>query len=372
MTTTDEQIALISPRFRHFANEARGSSALYASLSPEIARDSELLELLLVAPPMQRRANLLFAAVHDLLLAEASYPLARYYPSVDASPIQPDKAAFPAFRDVCLSNRARLESTMAVRQTQTNEVRRTLAFVPVFQRLAQAGPIALIDVGASAGLNLLADRYRYRYGDGPWVGAANSPVALQCEIRGARPPLLPSLREIAYRIGIDTHPLDVSDPEDARWLMACVWPEQLDRMERLRAAVSIARQAPPAIVKGNALAALEGVLSGIPDGLTICVLNSAMLFYLSDEDCARFVGLLDRLATPRLHWLSLEGSALQTFGARLPFDRLYVPHPDDRPTDIFGLIGYSRWEKGQRQDRLLGRADMHGKWVEWEADWQTT
>ncbi|HUF73219.1 MAG TPA: DUF2332 domain-containing protein [Gammaproteobacteria bacterium] len=366
MTGIDRQIDVISERFANFADEARGSSALYATLSPDIANDAQLLELLLVAPPMQRRANLLFAAVHDLLFRDASHPVSRYYPSVNVSPVPPDRAAFPTFRDFCLSNRAQLEGTMAARQTQTNEVRRTIAFVPVFQRLAEAEPIALVEVGASAGLNLLVDRYRYRYGDGPWLGAVESPVALRCDIRGTEPPVLPAMGEIAYRIGIDTHPLNVSEPDDARWLMACVWPEQTDRLERLRAALAIAREAPPAVVSANALDALEEVLSDIPDDLTICVFNSATLFYLSDDDCARFVSLLDRLASPRLHWLSLEGGAVQTFGAKLPFDRLYEPRPDDQPTDIFGLIGYSNWKTGKREDRLLGRADMHGRWIEWQ------
>ncbi len=278
--------------------------------------------------------------------------------------------AFPAFRDFCLSNRTRLESTIAVRQTQTNEVRRTVAFLPVFQRLAESGSLALVEIGASAGLNLLLDRYRYRYGDGPWVGCSDSPVALTCEIRGAGPPVSPAIGEIAYRIGIDTHPLAVSDPDDARWLMACVWPEQTDRLERLRAALAIAREAPPKLIRGNALDTLEDTLSDIPDDLITCVFNSATLFYLSDEDCARFVSLLDWLATPRLHWLSLEGGALQTFGAKLPFDRLHVPRPDDQPTDIFGLIGHSSWKTATREDQLLGRADMHGRWIEWQSPQQ--
>ncbi len=94
MTAIDQQIDLISARFANFSNEAHGSSALYASLSPDIANDRKLLELLLVAPPMQRRANLLFAAVHDLLLQEATERVSRYYPSVNASPIPFDGGGF--------------------------------------------------------------------------------------------------------------------------------------------------------------------------------------------------------------------------------------------------------------------------------------
>jgi hypothetical protein len=119
-------------------------------------------------------------------------------------------------------------------------------------------------------------------------------------------------------------------------------------------ALAIARETPPVVIRGNVLEVLEGVLSRIPENLNVCVFNSATLFYLSDDDCAKFVSLLDRLATPRLHWLSLEGGAPQTFGAKLPFDGLYEPRPQDRPTDIFGLIGYSSWKTAKREDRLLG------------------
>lgn len=367
----DDDIALIATRFLNFSDEARGSSELYTRLSPEIAGDPELLGLLLDAPPFQRRANLLFAAAHYLLLANDSHPVARHYASVVGLARPPDESTFGLFRDFCLSHADPLRGIIATRQTQTNEVRRTAAFLPVFQQLSGRGPVALVEVGASAGLNLLVDRYRYKFGEQDWLGDLDSSVAIQCEVRGRAPPLLNSLG-IASRVGIDTHPLDVCAPDDARWLQACIWPEQTDRQKLIQAALSVARENPPELVQGDALDVLGDVLSGLPKDLPLCVFNSATLFYFSPEECGDFVALLDRFGDRELHWISLEGGAFHTSGARLPFDRLFKRRSSDRPTEIFGILGYARWRGGRREDHLLGRADMHGRWIEWEGDFPDT
>ena len=366
---TASLISEIANRFVNFADETRGSSSLYSALSPKIASDQELLELLLVAPPTQQRANLLFAAVHDLLLSGLDHTASRYYPSVAEEVVSPDEAVFDAFRDLCLSHRSRLRETIAARHTQTNEVRRSIAFLPVFQKISAEEPIALVEVGASAGLNLLVDRYRYRYGDGEWIGRSDSSVAIQCEVHGIAPPVQQEVPQISFRIGLDSHPLDVRETEDARWLMACVWPEQIDRLQLLRSAMDVARLNPPRIVSGNAIDTLEETIGEVPDELPICLFHSATLFYFTDVELTAFVSILNRLGHQRrLHWLSFEGGAFQTFGVNLPFSRLYSPRPDDRPTDIFGLLGYARWTEHERQDRLLARADMHGRWIEWTAE----
>jgi hypothetical protein len=365
--TSPESIGQVAERFVRFADETRGSSALYTALSPAIAGDRELLELLLEAPLTQRRANLLFAAVHDLLLAGVAHPLARYYSSVTGIGAPPDQGTFGAFRDLCLSYRASLRETVAVRRTQTNEVRRSVAVLPVVQQLSAREPIALVEIGASAGLNLLLDRFRYRYGEGPWIGDDGSPVAIRCETRGTVPvPLRVEPPRIAFRIGLDSHPLDPSSEADARWLMACVWPEQLDRLQLLRSALEVARRSPPRLVMGSAVAGLEGVIGEVPENLPVCLFHSATIPYFTDDECAAFVSTIDRIGGQRrLHWVSLEGGAVHTFGAKLPFSRLYVPRAEDRPTDILGLLGYAGWIDRNRHDRVLARVDMHGRWIEW-------
>ena len=364
----DDDILLVSARIANFADEARDSSELYTHLSREIADDRELVSLLLYAPPLQRRANLLFAAAHHLLLSDIAHPVAQYYASIVGHARPPNEWTFPSFRDFCLSHVDALRDIIATRQTQTNEVQRTAAFIPVLEQLSKSGPIALVEVGTSAGLNLLMDRYRYKFGETEWFGELDSQVSIKCDVRTCFPPLLKKL-DISSRIGIDTHPLDLCDLDDARWLRACVWPEQAERQQRMQAALGIARESPPEIVKGNVLDVLGDALSKIPEGVAVCVFNSATLFYLSPEECEEFVALLDQFGDRELHWISLEGGEFQTFGAKLPFDRLFTPRSNDRPTDSFGILGYAQWRGGKREDHVLGRADMHGRWIEWEAHW---
>ena len=118
------------------------------------------------------------------------------------------------------------------RRTQTNEVGRCAILLPVLARLQ--GPLALVEVGASAGLCLLLDRYRYRYGDRS-VGDASAPVLLDCEVSGPVP-VPKRVPEVAWRRGIDVARIDVTDDDDVRWLEACVWPDQTERIARLLAA----------------------------------------------------------------------------------------------------------------------------------------
>ncbi|GIW72010.1 MAG: hypothetical protein KatS3mg102_1552 [Planctomycetota bacterium] len=357
--------------FRTFAEQTRGSSPLYSALAPAIAGEPELLELLLAAPPAQRRPNLLFAAVHDLLLAGVEHPLARYYPSIQPDSAPPDAAAFEAFCELCRSHRDALYRTIATRHTQTNEVGRSAALLPALQRIAVEQPLALLELGASAGLNLLVDRFRYRYGQGRWIGPADSEVHVACEVRGHPPPLRRQPPRIGFRLGIDLRPLDPTDPADARWLMACVWPEHTRRMQLLRAALQLARRHPPRLVRADAALVLEQLADRVPKGLALCVFHTATMPYLSERQRAQCVAALERLGSRRaLHWLSLEGHGEQAFGARLPFDRLYAPRPGERHTDTYGLVGYATWKDGRRQERVLARADMHGSWIEWLApDW---
>jgi hypothetical protein len=366
MNTPVNELERIAAGFARFADETRGESPLYAAISPAVAGDRELLALLLDAPPSQRRANLLFAAAHDLLLAGVAHPAARYYPSLTSEAADdPDDGAFEAFRDLCLSHRVAVQKLVAGRNTQTNEVRRSIAFLPVIQRLSAAGPIALVEVGASAGLNLLLDRYRYRYGDGAWIGDAESPVAIECTARGPVP-LRAEPPRVAFRIGLDLRPLDAGDPEDARWLMACVWPESIERLALLRSALAVASADPPRIVAGHAVDSLEEVVDLAPAHLAVCLFHSATMPYLTEDERAAFVATLDRIARRRaLHWVSLEGGPAQSFGTSSPLGRLYTPRAEDRPTDIFGLLGYAHWIDGARQDRLLARVHMHGRWIEW-------
>ncbi len=154
-------------QFRGFGGAAeRDGCVTYGAISRAAANDPELLALMQQAPPAQRRPNLLFAAVHYLLLRGADHPLAAYYDTVRPEAAPPDADVVPVFRDFCLTYRAQLEPLIATRSTQTNEVGRCAMLLPALCAIAaveSGAALSLLDLGTSAGLNLLFDRYGYTY-----------------------------------------------------------------------------------------------------------------------------------------------------------------------------------------------------------------
>ena len=350
--------------FEGFAKEACGDSVLYERLSRALATDETAVQLLSYAPPSQRRANLLFAAVHDLLLAGVEHPLARFYPSVGGQRLDADGVpgkrevgeVVTAFRDLLWIARERIIETIRHRRTQTNEVGRGAALWPALHEVARwaAGrPLALVEIGCSAGLLLHLDRYRYRSaapntdpGDG---GSISS------EVRGT-PPRMTTPPVITQRTGIDLHPLDVSDDADVRWLRACVWPENLTRLARLDAAVEVARQHRDVrLLRGDVTQVLPSVLTDLPDNVVPCVFHSATLAYLDPQERDQVDGTLDSFGSRRdLARLSLEGRFLEPFASMA----------DDATDEAAFLLGSTVWRDGSREDRLLARAHPHGAWVE--------
>ena len=142
---------------------------------------------------------------------------------------------------------------LSTRHIQTNDCGRSALIGPGLTWLASqlSEPMALTDVGASAGLNLLCDRYRIDYGGAGATGPSDSPVQITCRVAGGNPPIAPALPPLRSRIGIDRSPIDLGHPDDARWLLACVWPDT-DRLERTAASIHLAQQDPPRVVAGEA------------------------------------------------------------------------------------------------------------------------
>jgi hypothetical protein len=199
--------------------------------------------------------NLLFAAVHLLLAGEPEKgdPLARYYPSL-AEPAEPPADAFPAFRQFCLGHADAIAEILGRRSVNTNEVGRCavvrLGYAEI-ARMLSAARFALVEIGASAGLNLFWDNYRYEYERGSeqdrvTAGDPASPMRIPCAIRGAAAPLYPEdpfSKQVVRRVGIDLDPIGLDNPDDGAWLRALVWPEQRERALRLDHAIAIARAA---------------------------------------------------------------------------------------------------------------------------------
>lgn len=340
------RLHMLAQRFKRFAERECHVSPLYQRLSLGIAGDPEILALAAEARQGQPVPNLFLAAVHCLLLQGLSHPLAVFYPSVSpASPPQGDP--YPAFRAFCREYAVAIRQLITTRLVQTNEIRRCACLLPAFGLVAArtAGqPLALVEIGASAGLNLLWDRYGYDYGDGGHTGDAQSPVQIACTLRGTLSPPLPAvLPTVATRVGLDLHPLDVRDADANLWLRALVWPDETERAELLRCALQVAQQSPPWLMAGDALELLPEVLAAIPDGQTLCVFHTHTINQFSPEDRARLSALLAAHAAARdLYRVSIEW--------------LGEEHP---------RLELTVFEGGTPAVKLLAHCGSHGEWLAW-------
>lgn len=363
--------------FRTFADAEGERIPAYARLCRIIAADESLHGLLLEAPTGQRLPVLLLAAIHDTVLANPEVPLAPWYPSVSGPELSTEDPG-PALRATVTAHRARIVSLLRTRQVQTNEVNRCCAWQLALARLTASDhrPIHLVEIGASAGLNLLLDRYRYTISSADGVrteGPDDASVQLATTIRRGDGPHTPTLdagitAEIVSRVGLDQRPLDAADPDDARWLEACVWPEQQVRFERLSAALSVAAQDPPRIVQGDLVDDLAPLLAEAPDGAHVVVLSSWVLAYVARtrrEDLWRLLqGAAVELAPRSI------GISLLTLEAENVLDRISPPplpdgaSADDRFASILAATTFAPTAGVAPEVTVLARCQAHLVWAD--------
>jgi hypothetical protein len=352
----------VAERFARFAREAEGSSPVYARLSAELAPEPRVAEMLTRAPLHQQRPNLLYAAVHDLLLRGLDHPLAAWYPSVGGTRA-PDTGLAPAFLDVLERHADEVRTRVEHRRTQTNEVGRAAALLPAVAHATSALPatptadLALVELGTSAGLLLHLDRYTHDL-----LGVTGEVGAPRLAPRWVGPvPPVPTRLRVAARTGLDLEPLDPGDPDDAAWLRACVWPEHVERLTTLDRALGLAASCDDVRrVRGDVVDLLEDELRRVPAGLTPVVLHSAALAYLDEVGRDRIGAVLDAVGARRdMIRVSLEGPMSGPFVAADP-----VGVRDDEP---YFLLGCTTWVRGRRHDELLARVQPRGHWVRWLA-----
>ncbi len=201
---------------------------------------------------------------------------------------------------------AEIEPVILARATQTNEAGRCATLLGELASIE--GPIALVEVGTSAGLCLYPDRYSYRYTDGDGQTATLDPtdgvsdVILPCELIGdtSAPARLP---DVVWRAGIDRSPVDVWDENQLRWLDTLIWPGQEHRRPRLRAAANILRDDPPLIIRGDLVDELATTAALAPTDATLVVFHSAVLMYPDPGRRGLFVDAVGGLDAV---WLSNE------------------------------------------------------------------
>jgi len=353
---------------RYAEHELRGLSDVYEAIALGAVEDDAVVEWLAESAGPRANPNLLFAAVHYVLLraateGAAATGLAAYFGSLTPEPL-PASGVYPAFRSFWERHHASLAEVLATRTTQTNEVGRCCYLLPALVRAGQRvrRPFAVIDAGTAAGLTLFRDRYACDYGEGRIGGAADSPVRLRTEVRGAMPSIAP-LPAIVSRAGIDLAPIDVHDDGATTWLRARVWPEHGERRENLEAALAVAREAPPRIVPGNIIEALPALAAEAPAGAAIAVTSTNVLPYLSAGERARYAGVLADIARTRdLCWIAVEWPPFaQEAGFAGGFEGVDFP-PPSLPLTL------TTWADGTRRDECLAVTGPHGRWLRWLAD----
>ena len=321
-------------KFDYFATvEAVGASALYCELSLEAAKHPALMAVAATADEWQPLPAL-FLGCAEFLLRRTG----RSFSQVDGF-----ETAWSLLLEVIRAEEAEFRHLLRSRKVQTNEVRRSVYLYTALCRLQRewpGRPLALIELGTSAGFNLIPDQYGFEFQDGVRFGNLESPLVLRSELRGLhRPPTGPLGSAIVRRVGIDLNPVDLNRPEEVEWLRALIWPEHHDRRQHLDQAIEIRRHAEVEIIAGDAVEALPAILDRLPGDVLPVVFHthffnqlpsparSSLFAIIEERGQQRDLVHLGNIVKPWVHtWLYQSGSI-----AELP----------------------------------LCYADHHGRWVEW-------
>jgi hypothetical protein len=333
-----------------FLAETRRSKApLYEAFTQGVAKDDDLKAFAYTVRPGQPPANVLYAAVHYLLLRGNGHELRRFYPNLNGGSADNDlERAFSVFRQFVAENRDELAPILCSRVTNTNEVGRCAVLHAGFQALArQMGePLHLIELGPSAGLNLIWDRYQISYrrnGSSFTSGVSDAALVIETELRGGRVPPHGRPPHVATRLGLERNPVDLSNRDERGWLRALVWPDHVARFAKLEQALAIASQEMLPIRRGDAIELLPDALSEVPLHETVCVYHSFVTYQFSREQRTALDNLLIVASLRRPVWrLSLEGTL-----------------SGDAPLVLYG------YENGIKARRLLAQCQPHGAWLEW-------
>ena len=321
----------VAAQYVEFAGHCEGESPCFVEWALGVAADEEVLAWVDRLPGLKKQPNIVFAA-------------ARWHGV-------PAPGPYADLRDALLRDDGTIRETILTRSTQTNEVGRLATLLPAFASVVPSGPVALIEAGASAGLNLYPDRWGYAWSTSSGVAELGPAPYLSCEVSGPAP-LPTALPDVAWRGGIDLNPLDVTDPGAMEWLETLVWPEEDDRRVRLRHAIDVAAADPPRLVRGDLLTELRALVAEAAAYGTVLVFHSAVAAYLPVVQRDELQRLMSELvAEGRCHWISNEApNVLPEVTATAPEGERHARH------FVLGVDG-----------RMVGRTHGHGQYLEWLA-----
>ena len=285
----------------------------------------------------------LMGAVHRLVLEGRAPDLAEFYPSAGGAV---RAGVLESFTDL-LSQQRDAVAQLIAHPVQTNEPGRSAALLGGFLEVAQATglPLRVLEVGASAGLNLRWDRYFYTAPGGSW-GDPGSPVRFDPAFAEGAPPL--QVRpQVAERRGCDPDPLDAAADDDRLTLLSYVWPDQEQRLAQLRAALDLAADVPVAIDRAGAIEWLEQQLGEPRTGVATIVFHSVVLPYLGEQGVADLKRTMEQAGARAsddapVAWLSMEAGGEQA------------------------EVRLTTWPEGE--SRVLASATFHGPPVRWLGD----
>jgi hypothetical protein len=347
----------LAQAYRHFGEvDAAGTSPLYERVAVALSESGEALRAIEAAPARKRHPTMILAALHDLALAGHAPALAAAYAAADGD------AAAGAAIDTLVRMTDSVVTIAVRRQARANETGRCAVLYPAIAEAARrAGAVAvgLIDVGCSAGLNLNVDRVGITYSNGQSLGDPSSPVQLSSSIAGDRAIPARAMPEVVARIGVDLDPVDVTDADDARWLRACLWPDQPERAARLEAEMALAAAAPPLLLQGEAVEVMPDAFARVPADALPVVTTTWALSRFPFESRLRFLHRLDEAATARaVAWVSAEGVGVAPT----------IPTLGDRRASGHSIIGLAVFEQSALRAEAIGRCWSQGRFLSWLAD----
>ncbi|HUP86832.1 MAG TPA: DUF2332 domain-containing protein [Acidimicrobiales bacterium] len=348
----------VAQRFRAIADGSFRDVPLYRRLAFAIAERPPLTDFATQLPYHALAGGLVFSTLHYLVLAEVDAEFSASWRQEEQTPAAIDDLELRFERFVL--NHASSITALVDRHpgAQLNEVNRCAYLMPALATVAESRSraLALLEIGASAGLLLNFDRYSYRYGDSSF--GPRSAVSIQSENR-SQPPHL-NMPDVRWRLGVDRHPVDVNDHHAALWLLASVYPGDTTRAARLSAAIAEAREHPPPVVTGQA-ADVETFGHRSPQDLSLTITTTALLMYLDPAARLEFRRSIDQLAETRsVDWLICEPPAvLASLGSDV--GDLVAPYVDR--SDFVGPLIHVASDR--EAPNLLALTGPHARWIDW-------
>lgn len=377
----DDILSALAQRYRRFAElEAAKISPLYERIALAVSESDEALRAIETAPARKRNPALVLAALHNLALSGQAPTLADAYEAVaeskvvagskvvaaseasaGAESIATDSAVDAAIRTLVEKTDVVL-AVVSERKLRANAGGNHAVLYPAITEVARrvgVRAIGLIDVGCSAGFNLNVDRAGIAYSNGQSLGDQSSPVQLSASVVGDRPIPTHAMPEVVARIGLDLEPIDSNDADEARWLHACLPPDQPERITRLAGELELAASAPPFLIQGDTVDLLPEALARMPADALPVVTTTWALSDMPLETRLRFLQRLDAAATERpVAWVSVEGvgvaPAIPTFG--------------DRPASGHSIIGLAVFNHSTLNAEAAGRCWLRGQMLAWLTD----